>query len=686
MCLERAGLTGAERRAFVDRGITDHRGGSREAVAAATTRRLSGRPRRGMGADEEGPHNRLKAHRRALVDPKIREHHGRIVKTTGDGMLVEFSSVVDAVRCAVEIQRAMADRSAEVPEDKRIIFRIGVNLGDVIADSGDIYGDGVNIAARLEALAEPGGVCISRTVRDHIGDRLPYSFDDLGEQNVKNIAQRVHASELTAASVGSLPEGATPSRLIGPSRRNRSRLAILMAGIVAAIGIGTAVWWVWPKGDSSAVPAQAVATAVQRPPAAEAKSAPRLSIIVLPFSNLSNDPEQEYFADGITDDLTTDLSRISGSFVIAGNTAFTYKGKPIDAKQIGRELGVRYVLEGSVRRTGDQVRVNAQLIDAESGAHLWADRFDTNRANLAETQSEIIGRLAWTLNIALLSDASRRIEHENAVDPEARDLVMRGWAWWYGPQSPKAAQEALGAFEHALKIDPRSSDARIGIARLLVAKLTTGWSSSSFQQDEVQQTIAQAERLLIEAIASDPNQPMAYAVLGVLRRTQARLNESRIAFDKAISLDPNFEWANMQLGWTLQFLGELGDAIALGEKSLRLSPRDPNISYRYMLLGYRQLVSNHVDEAIDLLIKGRTANPRDWLFSFGLAGALALKGDLDAAKSALAESLKLRPEVNSLAQWHAWVPWTSKTNSPRYWALEDKTLGEGLRRIGFPEE
>jgi adenylate cyclase len=244
----------AEGRAFVDRGITDRRGASREPVAAAATRRLAAilaadvaGYSRLMGADEEGTLNRLKAHRRELVDPKIREHHGRIVKTTGDGMLVEFSSVVDAVRCAVEIQRAMIDRNAAEPEDKRITFRMGVNLGDVIADGGDIYGDGVNIAARLEALAEPGGVCISRTVRDHIGDRLPYSFDDLGEQNVKNIAQPVHAYELSAASVRSLPEVATPSRLIGPSRRNRSRLAILMAGIVAAIGIGTAVWWVGPK-------------------------------------------------------------------------------------------------------------------------------------------------------------------------------------------------------------------------------------------------------------------------------------------------------------------------------------------------------------------------------------------------------------------------------------------------------
>ncbi len=293
-----------------------------------------------------------------------------------------------------------------------------------------------------------------------------------------------------------------------------------------------------------------MATSVQRPPAAEAKSAPRLSIVVLPFSNLSNDPDQEYFADGITDDLTSDLSRISGSFVIARTTAFTYKGKPIDVKQIGRDLGVRYVLEGSVHRTGDQVHMNAQLIDAETGGHLWTDQFDTSRANLAQAQSEITGRLAWTLNIALLSDASRRIDHENAVDPDARDLVMRGWARWYGPQSPKAAEETLGAFERALEIDPRSTDARIGIARILAARAANPWSNSNttFQQEAAQRDLTRAEELLSEAIASDPNEPMAYAVMGFLRRLQARLPESRIALEKALALDPNFEWANMQLG------------------------------------------------------------------------------------------------------------------------------------------
>jgi TolB-like protein/class 3 adenylate cyclase len=299
-----------------------------------------------MGADEEGTHERLKALRCELVDPKIAEHRGRIVKTTGDGLLVEFASVVDAVRCAVEVQQAMPKQDVGVAADKRMKLRIGINLGDVIVEGDDIYGDGVNIAARLEALAEPGGICISRVVREQVRDKVPYSFEDMGEQSVKNIARPVRAYTMGPAALASLPAVAAP---IKPVMSNSE--------------VGEPI----------------------------TPATPRLSIVVLPFANLSNDPEQEYFADGITDDLTTDLSRIADSFVIARNTAFAYKGKSVDAKEIGRELGVRYVLQGSVRRTGDQVRVNVQLIDAESGAHLWADRFDTDRANLAAAQDEITG-------------------------------------------------------------------------------------------------------------------------------------------------------------------------------------------------------------------------------------------------------------------------------------------------------
>jgi class 3 adenylate cyclase len=303
-----------------------------------------------MGADEEGTHERFKAHLRELVDPKIREHHGRIVKTTGDGVLAEFASVVDAVRCAGEIQRGMANRDLDLAEERRLRFRIGVNLGDVIADGGDIYGDGVNIAARLEALAAPGSICVSGTVRDHIGDRLPYAFEDMGEQSVKNIARPVRAYALRPEGRALLPASGFPAR---PSRRGR---VIVGAAATVALVIVCIAWWFWPAATSRSGTGkpQDQVTAASTPMPTVPAVAPRLSIVVLPFANLSNDPDQQYFADGITEDLTTNLSRIAHSFVISRNTAFTYRNKPVDTKQIGRELAVRYLLEGSVsgRATG----------------------------------------------------------------------------------------------------------------------------------------------------------------------------------------------------------------------------------------------------------------------------------------------------------------------------------------------
>ena len=365
-----------------------------------------------MGADEEGTHERVKAHLRELVDPKIREHHGRIVKTTGDGVLAEFASVVDAVRCAGEIQRAMVDRDLDLAEERRLRFRIGVNLGDVIADGGDIYGDGVNIAVRLEGLAAPGGICISGTVRDHIGDRLPYAFEDMGEQSVKNIARPVRVYALRPEGIAGLPTASVSS------------------------------------------------TTSSSPPVA----APRLSIVVLPFTNLSDDREQQYFADGITEDLTTDLSRIADMFVISRNTAFTYRNKPIDTKQIGRELGVRYVLEGSVRRSGNQIRVSAQLIDAATDAHLWAERFDRDTVDLFALQNEITSRIANALGVELIAaEAARPTEH-----PDALDYILRGRAASLKPPSRDNYAEAISLFEHALALDPQSVEAQSRLAARLV--------------------------------------------------------------------------------------------------------------------------------------------------------------------------------------------------------------------------
>jgi class 3 adenylate cyclase/TolB-like protein/cytochrome c-type biogenesis protein CcmH/NrfG len=580
-----------------------------------------------MGADEEGTHERLRALRRELVDLEIGEHSGRVVKNTGDGLLAEFASVVDAVRCAAELQRAMIDREAGRPEDSRIRFRIGINLGDVIVEQGDIFGDGVNVAARLEALAEPGGICISRMVRDQIRDKLPYAFEDLGEQSVKNIARPVRAYALRPQAIAELPAASVPSM----------------------------------------------------PPDSQLAVAPRLSIVVLPFTNLSNDPEQEYFADGITDDLTSDLSRISGSFVIARTTAFAYKGKPVDVRRIGRELGVRYVLEGSVRRLGDRVQVNVQLIEAESGAHAWADRFDTDRRDVVEAQSEIIGRLARSLNFELLRDAGRRIDEEKAADPDARDRVMRAWSLYYGPGFPENQKEAVREFERALEIDPRLIDAKLGIARALVGIVGDGLSNDA-QRDQ-----ARVEQLLGEVLEREPNRSLAHAVLGHQRRIQGRMAEAQAELEAAIALDRNDAWAIRTLGQTFLGLGQPGAAIPYFEAAIKLNPREPSVGNAYGLLGVSHLYLGNTEQAIAFLRKARTEMPRYWEHHGRLASALGLKGDIGEAQAEIAEMLKLKPEVTSAARWRA-IRTTMGGGNPRSQALWEKTIVAGLRCAGFPEE
>src|SRR5215469_10769426 len=454
-----------------------------------------------MGTHEEGTLAGLKAIRREVADPKIKEHRGRIVKTTGDGLLVEFASVVDAVRCAVDAQRELAERNVDVPPDRRIELRMGINLGDIIKDGGDIYGDGVNIAAGLVALAEPGGICISRVVRDRIRDEFHYIFEDRGENSLENVARPVGVYAMDATVIASLPPVSTMVHAASTSRGFAARVAGLVRGSIPRRAPPT------PAAPSSAP----ITSTREAGKVAVPSTRPRLSIAVLPFANLSNDPEQEYFVDGITDDLTTDLSRLSGSFVIARNTAFTYKGKQVDAKQIGHELAVNYILEGSVRRVGDEVRVNVQLIDGENGAHLWADRFYTDRANLAAAQDEITGRLARALKVELVADVGRRIDRDHAVDPDARDLVMRGRALLLKAGSVAAWQEAVAAFERALEIDPRSVDAQIGLATALGRSVADGWSNT------VQQDLARAEQLLLETLA-DANSASAHAELRRVRR------------------------------------------------------------------------------------------------------------------------------------------------------------------------
>jgi adenylate cyclase len=577
-----------------------------------------------MGADEEGTHERLKAHLREVVDPKIREHHGRIVKTTGDGVLAEFASVVDAVRCAGEIQRAMADRDLDLAAERRLRFRIGVNLGDVIADGGDIYGDGVNIAVRLEGLAAPGSICVSGTVRDHIGDRLPYAFEDMGEQSVKNIARPVRVYAVR-------PEG--------------------LAGVRTANGSST-----------TSSPSPVVA--------------PRLSIVVLPFTNLSNDPEQEYFADGITEDLAADLSRLENMFVISRNTAFTYRNKPVDTKQIGRELGVRYVLEGSVRRSGSQLRVNAQLIDAATDAHLWAERFGRDTSDLFALQNEITSQIANALGVELIAaEAARPTEHSDALDH-----ILRGRAVLLKPRTRDTYREAIDLFERALALDPQSVEAQSRLAAALVNRML------ELTTDSAAADLARAEGLVDQALAASPRYAFAHFVKGRLLRAHKRWEEAIPEFEAALALDHNSVYALASLGWCKLCAGSIEEVIPRLEQAIRLSPRDPFIGWFYYLIGTVHLLQSRIDEAIVWLEKGRSARPTVPFPRSRLASAYALRGETERAAAELAEARRLdggdlfssiaHVKADSIAGWAV----------PKIRALFEATYFAGLRKAGMPEE
>jgi adenylate cyclase len=575
-----------------------------------------------MGADEEGTHERLKAHRRELINPKISEHSGRIVKTTGDGMLVEFASVVDAVRCAAELQRAMIDREAGIPEDRRIRFRVGINLGDVIVEDDDIFGDGVNVAARLEALAEPGGLCISRTVRDHIRDKLPFAFDDMGEQSVKNIARPVRVYELRPNAVAGLPAPSVPP--------------------IA--------------------------------PISQPAVAPRLSIVVLPFTNLGNDPEQQYFADGITEDLTTDLSRITDMFVISRNTAFTYKDKRVETKQVGRDLGVRYVLEGSVRRSGNQLRVTAQLIDAEIDAHLWAERFDGNTADLFALQDEVTRRIAVALNLELIGvEATRPTGH-----PDALDYILRGRAAHYKPPSRETRAEAIRMFERALALDPRSVEAQSWLSMNLSTRVRADMTDSPGADME------RAEDLARQALTSSPRSPLPHMAKGGVLRAQGRYDEALPEYETVIALNRNWVAAYHHVGQCKLYTGAIEEAIPLFEQAIRLSPRDYNICDFYNRIGLVHLLQSRTDEAIIWFEKARNANPAPSIIRANLASAYALNGESERAAAELAEARKLTRDdrYSSISRLQA----VGYYGVPKIRALFEATFFAGLRLAGMPEE
>jgi len=569
------------------------------------------------GADEERILARLRALRSDLIDPTISVHRGRVVKRTGDGAIVEFRSVVDAVRCGIELQQGLVERNAGLPPDRRIEFRVGIHLGDVVEESdGDLMGDGVNIAARLEGIAKPGAICLSEDAYRQVKGRLDLTVSDLGQTELKNIAEPIKVYSLE----------------VGASAR------------------------------AAAAPAAP----------APGKTAPsRLSLVVLPFASLGGDAEHEHFVDGVTESLTTDLSQITNASVVARNTAFAYKGKPVDATQLGRELRVRYILEGSIQRAGSRLRVNAQLIDATTGAHLWADRFDKPMADPFDTQDEIVSRLANQLRPELMAAEARRAEQEE--NPDSVDLYFLGLQV-FSKGGVDNIRRARDLFERAVALDPRNVDALVGAAR---AGVIVG---AIYGFEDRASKLAEAEALLIKGISIAPRNFWAHLWLGFVLIHTNRAQRGIGELEQAAALNRNLGAAHAWIGLAKIVMGRAEEAEAHINEAFRLSPAESFGFMWWHLLGVAKLHLGADEEAVALLRRSIDTNRNYPISQFYSAAALALVGRLDEAVAEAKSALTLAPNY-SLARFRQ----AAEGDNPVFLTQRER-IAEGLRKAGIPEE
>jgi adenylate cyclase len=613
------------------------------------------------GADEDRTLSRLRALRSDLIDPTISVHHGRIVKRTGDGLIAEFRSVVEAVRSAIAMQNGLIDRNVGVADDRRIDFRIGIHLGDVVEEAdGDLMGDGVNIAARLEGIAKPGAICLSEDAYRQMIGRLDMEVTDLGQVELKNIERPIRVYSLQVGVPAQAKPATEPEALEKPPRpRPRSALLPLIAGIAALVVIVGGAWY-FLAGNRTAPVASNAAPAEPR----------HLSIVVLPFTNLSGDPAQDYFADGITENLTTDVSRFRDSFVIARNTAFTYKGKGVDAKEIGKELGVRYVLEGSVQRDQNRVRVNAQLIDAETGAHIWADRFEEDLADLFKLQDQVVARLANALNYELVRADAETAAHSK--NPDLIDLDMRGTEalWRFQQQPAKDVLMAIRAlFEQALKIDPDDPEALGGDAATYLNEKLFGWTNP--ETDYEAKVLGQADR----AIALAPRTAWNYSTKSVWLTMTGHPKEGFRVADAALAINPNYAAEYSYRAYAETALNQFEQAKSDLQQAMRLSPRDPRMGAFHDKMAWAELGLGHFDAAIEESSKAIDVGSKAWFTYLCLATAHGLKGDIEDAKAPLAEARRLNPKLS--------VKWMTGTKLfPNY----SQPWYDALRKAGLPEE
>lgn len=620
------------------------------------------------GADEEGTIRRLAKLRVELIDPAIQSNRGRIVKTTGDGILIDFASVVDAVRCALEVQRGMTIRNRDFIPEKWIEFRIGIHLGDVIVQSdGDLLGDGVNIAARVEGIAASGGICLSQEAWQQVKGKIKIAVRDMGNQRLKNIAEPVRVYSASVGSDVSFGDGATgrapptSSGGVSASYRRRAWVAGAVAVLIAAI-VGT-VWFVTKSGLLQPAPTDAR----------------RLSIVVLPFRNLSGDASHDYIADVLTEELTTRVSRLPGSFVVSRTTAFTYRGKAIDVKQIGKELNVRYALEGSAQKSGSRVRVNARLIDTATGTDLWADQFDADRVDLLQMQDEIVSRLGRSLQIELSAIESSRVARAGAHDPDADDLAMQCEAAvlrFGSARAPIDAPDSVKACERALQIDDHNVRALENLAAAISGELT------SYRIADPAAARRRAEELLARVLAVDPNSYSAHnAKASVLLTT--RPDQSIDEAERSLELNPSFAPAYITIASGHLVAGRPEKAIDVADQALRFFPHDPGAPVLLLIRGVSFFALTRYEEANDMLRRTISANPDATLARLYLIASLALSGHDEDARESLRQYLAL-PGNNpkTIAQLRAQNPYVGLPGVKDYQARRS----EGLRKAGMPEE
>jgi adenylate cyclase len=578
-----------------------------------------------MAADEAGTHARLKALRKDLMEPEIGAHHGRIAKLMGDGALVEFASVVDAVECAAAIQTGVAERQADLPAEQRIAFRIGINIGDIIIEGDDIYGDGVNVAARLEQLADPGEICVSRNVYNEVKNKIGFGFKPAAEHKVKNIPEPLMVYRLIA-------DGGVLAKTLGLSRATtrKWRWVALAAAALVAVVVGAGVWAVGPRQLASLA-----GLSSSRVDPWELPAEP--SIAVLPFANLTNDPEQEYFVDGITSDIITDLSRFSTLFVIAGNSTFRYKGQAVKVQDVARELGVRYLLEGSVQRTGEALRINAQLIDAISGHHVWAEHYDRPAKDFFAVQREITQNIVGTIGSergGLLQAELERIADSSTENLAAYEFFLRG----VSHDERETKEDNLLArrmFEQAIQTDPSYARA---IAELNLSHLQDIWGNWT---DSREQALLHAEEFARRAIEVDRSEPLGYAALGFVYQLRARNDQAIPLIEKAHSLNPNDYFIKYSLGYAYAYAGSPEQGIALIKEAHRLNPEYPEGSLRDLAQAY--FFAHRYQDAIATLSKiARRHRTSYWLY---LAASHAQLDQIDEARAAIAEALKLDPTL-----------------------------------------